>query len=150
MGRTTIEIPIKSNHVDEVLKIMAQTLEPLGYQQKIVDGETVWAKGDGVVIQMKCFGVSFADQLVILQSWMKDAVMGETALEGFMGAIPKKKMRGYLDQIRTKILAENQRWDSVGSVTTSTANSTARFCEKCGSPVRPGALFCTQCGNRVQ
>ena len=43
MSRTTIEVSMKTNNVDEVLHIITTKMESAGYQQKIVDGETVWA-----------------------------------------------------------------------------------------------------------
>lgn len=107
MKRTTIEVPMKTNNVDEVLRIMEMILGPSGYKQKIVDGETVWAKGDGVMMKMQCFGASFTGTSVLLQGWLKDAVTGESALEGFVGALPKKKMKGLLSQIQSTIMMRN-------------------------------------------
>lgn len=107
MSRTTIEVPMKTNNVDEVLRIVATTVEPSGYKQKIVDGETVWSKGDGVIMQMQCFGVTFSDRAVLIQGWMKDSVIGESALEGFFAKLPKRKMKKLLDHIQSVIIAKN-------------------------------------------
>lgn len=107
MKRTMIEVPMRTNNVDEVLRIMAMILEPSGYQRKMVDGESVWAKGDGVLMKMQCFGASFTGRSVLLQGWLKDAVTGESALEGFVAALPKKKMKGLLSQIQSTIMARN-------------------------------------------
>lgn len=105
MSRTIMEVPIKESSVDDVLHIIASILEPSGYKQKLLDGETIWAKGDGVMISMQCFGAVFTDHSVLLQGWMKDALLGESALEGWYGALVKKNMKKLLENIRLAIIA---------------------------------------------
>ena len=107
MSRTTVEVSLKTNNIDEVLRIIASKMEPAGYKQKIVDGETVWAKGDGVMIKMHCVGAVFTGKSVLIQGWMKDAITGESNLEGFVAMIPKKKMKGLIDEICTAIKIQN-------------------------------------------
>ena len=103
MSRTTIEVSLETNNINEVLHIIASKLEPAGYKQKIVDGENVWVKGDGVIIKMHCFGAVFTGKSVLIQGWMKDAITGESNLEGFVAMMPKKKMKGLIDEICTAI-----------------------------------------------
>ena len=103
MGRTTIEIPMKKNNVDEILRIIAMKMGSAGYQQKIVDGETVWAKGDGVMMKMQCVGAVFTGNSVMIQGWMKDAITGESNLEGFVAMLPKKKLKRLIDEICDEI-----------------------------------------------
>lgn len=107
MSRTTVEISMKTNQVDAVLHIIASKLEPCGYHQKLVDGETVWSKGDGVMIAMQCVGATFTENSVLIQGWMRDAITGESNLEGFVGMFPKKKLRGLINEICTIIAAQN-------------------------------------------
>lgn len=107
MSRTTIEVSMKTSSIDEVLHIFATKLEPAGFNQKIVDGETVWAKGDGVMIAMQCVKVVFTEKSVLIQGWMKDAVIGESKLEGFIGMLPKKKLKGLMDEIGQAIISKN-------------------------------------------
>lgn len=107
MGRTTIEIPMKTNNVDEVLQIVATKMESAGYQPKIVDGETVWSKGDGVVMKMQCVGAVFTGKSVVIQGWMKDAITGESDLEGFVAMLPKKKLKKLIDGIYDTIISKN-------------------------------------------
>lgn len=107
MSRTTIEVSMKTNKVDEVLHIIAAKLEPAGFKQKIVDGETVWAKGDGVMIAMQCVGVVFTEKSVLIQGWMRDAVLGESSLDGFVAIIPKKKLKGRIDEMREEVISRN-------------------------------------------
>lgn len=107
MSRTTIEIPMKTNNIDAVLHIVSTKMESAGYQQKIIDGETVWSKGDGVIGIMQCVGVVFAEKSLIIQGWMKDAVMGESDLEGFLAILPKKKLKKLIDAICNTIISDN-------------------------------------------
>lgn len=106
MSRTTIEVPMKTNKVDVVLGIISATLIGENYKQKIVDGETVWAKGDAF-LGMQCFGATFTDHSVVIQAWMREALVGEYDLEGFVAMFPKKKMKRLLDRIRLSILSRN-------------------------------------------
>lgn len=107
MSRTTIEVPMKTNNVDGVLQIIAMKMESVGYKQKIVDGETVWSKGDGVMMKMQCVGAVFTGKSVVIQGWMKDAVTGESNLEGFVAMLPKKKMKKLIDEIVNTIILNN-------------------------------------------
>lgn len=105
MARTTIEVPMQTHQVDLVLRIMEKALQPEGYVQKVVDGETVWTKGDGVFILSQCFTAIFTENSVILQGWTRDALLGESGLDGeFIGRVPKKKMKMLLGKIRAVII----------------------------------------------
>lgn len=106
MSRTTIEIPMKTNNVDEILRIIAMKMGTAGYQQKIVDGETVWVKGDGVIMKMQCVGAVFTENSVVIQGWMKDAITGESNLEGFVAMLPKKKLKRLIDEICDEITSK--------------------------------------------
>lgn len=106
MSRTTIEIPMNTDNVDEVLHIVAMKMESAGYQQKNIDGETVWSKGDGVMMKMQCVGVVFTGKSAIIQGWMKDAVTGESDLEGFVAMLPKKKLKKLIDEIYNIIISK--------------------------------------------
>ncbi|MCD7777864.1 MAG: hypothetical protein LUH47_05100 [Clostridiales bacterium] len=107
MSRTTIEVPMKTNNVNSVLEIISADLSPEKYSRKIVDGESVWAKGDAVIIKMQCFSAAFTGSSVLIQAWLKDALTGESDLNGFFGWIPKKRMKKHLENIKTEILLKN-------------------------------------------
>ena len=107
MSRTTIEIPMKTANVDEALRTVASIVVPAGYRQKILDGETVWCKGDGVVMVLQCFEAVFTGYSMILQAWIRDVYLGEQELEkGLNAAWQKKKMKKILADIQTTILAK--------------------------------------------
>lgn len=73
------------------------------YENKMIKGENVWAKGDGVIMLRQCFAISFSENSVLLQAWVSDAIAGESDLTGFMGKVPKKKMKGILSEIESRI-----------------------------------------------
>lgn len=105
MSRTTIEVSMKTNCVDEVLSIMGNVLEPHGYRQTKVNGQTAWVKGHtGIMTSEQYIGATFTGNSVLIQGWLKDMIMGEVALEGLMGLVIKKKMKGFMDEIRSSIL----------------------------------------------
>ncbi len=107
MSRTTIEVPMKTNSIDEVLRIVKTRLELDGFQEKIVDGDTLWVKGDGVIAKMQCVSTVFTVKSVVIQAWMKDAMTGESDLEGFVAMLPKKKLKKALEEISNAIYREN-------------------------------------------
>jgi len=107
VSRTIVEVPMKTNNVDEILHIISMKMEPAGYTKKIVDGEDVWTKGDGVMLKMQCVGAVFTGKSVLIQGWMKDAITGESNLEGFVAMLPKRKLKNLIDEIRTTIISRN-------------------------------------------
>lgn len=107
MSRTTVEVPMKTNNVDAVLHIIAAKLEPAGYQRKIVGGESVWAKGDSVIVKMQCVKAEFTGRSVLIQGWMKDAITGESNLDGFVAIFQKKKIKGLINEICTVVTSSN-------------------------------------------
>lgn len=105
MGRTVCEIPMCTNNVDAVLQIVGNILSGAGYSNKFVDGENVWCKGDGVMMKMQCFSVAFTGRSVLLNAWMKDAITGESNLDGFVAIIPKRKMKQLMENIKQTIIS---------------------------------------------
>lgn len=102
MARTIIEIALK-HEVDFTQDVIKKIFSKYKYQNKIVKGEDVWTKGDGVITVMQCFGYSFTENSLILQGWTRDALLGESALEGFMGMAVKKKMKSIMKEIEQSI-----------------------------------------------
>ena len=105
MARTILEIPTQNKNLDQVGYIITSILMRYGYQNKIVKGENMWIKGDGIIMKMGCFSYFFTENTVVIQSWMKDALTGESDLTGFVAAVPKKKMMRILDEIRGNIMS---------------------------------------------
>lgn len=97
--RTTVEIPLNGKSVDAVLQIIERKMSANNFQKKLLAGEEVWLKGDGVITLLQCFAVCFKENSILLQGWVKDAMTGEAELKGFVGSIPKKKMRNIIDEI---------------------------------------------------
>ena len=103
MSRTIIEVTCGRKSIDEIEKIIINTVSKNKYVNKIVNGENIWVKGDSVITLMLCFTYSFTDTTVILQGWTKDAILGESELKGFMGGLPKKAAKKMMTQISNEI-----------------------------------------------
>lgn len=79
-----------------------------GYEYREFEGEKVFKKGKGLMTGPTFIRLSCSGDLVRLEAWMKMAILpgvyvGETDLDGFMGAAAKgplitrvKKIEGYL------------------------------------------------------
>ncbi len=106
MSRSIFKIPMNRKSVEEVLCIIEEILQPAGYSEKIVDGESIWVKGDGVVIKMQCLTAVFTDDTVFIQGWTKDALLGEAALDKMRVQFPKKNLKALIDDIQYAILME--------------------------------------------
>lgn len=107
MSRTIIEVPMKTHNVDLVLSIIDKIARSYGFNPKTIDGETVWGKGDGVVVKMQFISAAFTDHSVLLSGWTRDIVTGESDLEGFAAIIPKRKMKKMISDIQQTII-QNQ------------------------------------------
>lgn len=103
MSRTTFEISMNTKSVDEVLQIIKNILKPEGYNEKIVDGEKVWVKGDGVLMKMQCLTTVFTETSVFIQGWTKDAILGEMALGKIKLNFPRKNLEALIDDIKSSL-----------------------------------------------
>lgn len=103
MARTSIEIFMGNNKIDDITAIVSEIVKQNGYSEKLVNNEQVWAKGDGVLVKMQCFSLSFKANSFVLEGWMKDALTGESDLTGFVAMLPKKKMLNIMDQIKNAV-----------------------------------------------
>ena len=100
MSRTTVEVAIPSGKVDKVLAMVAAELEPSGFRQKIVDGETVWAKEEFGSSNIVCFAVVFSGASAIIQGWYKRAFLGEVELVAFQKRFMKRILRDLQEEIQ--------------------------------------------------
>lgn len=104
MARTIATIQHGANiDANAVMEEWSRILTREGYEQKLVKGEQCWSKGDGVLLQRQNFGIVFGENEIVLQAWMGDAILGESDLSGFIGKVPKKKMKKLLDEIDSAI-----------------------------------------------
>lgn len=104
MPRTNITIRVTKDYdVDAVQNIFSRIVASNGYKEKIIKGEQCWSKGDGVVLKQQNFGIIFSKTEITLQGWLGDAITGESNLDGFVGMLPKKKMKKILEEARLAI-----------------------------------------------
>lgn len=101
MSRTIsgdIKLGIRS--VDEVYRTFSMIMTQNGYENKLVNGENVWSKGDGIIEPRQCFSIIFSENSVVIQGWLQTPG-GERDLYsgGILGIIPKKEMRGVFEAV---------------------------------------------------
>lgn len=97
--RTTTEVPMQTKDTAEVLRIYQTVLEPQGYTLQEVEGEKVWTKGNEKTTGMQCVGAVFTGKSVLIQGWIRDTIVGESALNGIGGMVPKKAQKELLEKI---------------------------------------------------
>ena len=101
MSRTRYEVQIAD--ASSALKAMENILSQKKFEKKLINSEPVYVKGDGLLSPMQCIGVSFGDKVIILEGWIKDPIMGESELKGFVSMAPKKSLKGTLNTVMTAI-----------------------------------------------
>lgn len=99
MSRTRYEVPVAD--ASSALKAMENILFQKKFEKKLINSESVYVKGDGIISPMQCVGVSLGDKVIILEGWIKDPIMGESELKGFVSMVPKKSLKGTLDTVIT-------------------------------------------------
>lgn len=91
--RTTVKIPMQTDRVQTVQQVVKRVLEPEGYEQQTIGGETIWVKGNGTDLVSQRFKIFFAEKLFVIQGWTEDAFLGEMNLSGASeGKEPEKGM----------------------------------------------------------
>lgn len=103
MSRTTVRIPIIGRDINKIMDTINDQTRAAGYQKKVIDGELVWAKGDGVFEAVGSIGAFFTEDAVIVQGWIKDAIAGELALNGFLASRSKEQVKALMDLICSRI-----------------------------------------------
>lgn len=96
-----------------------------GYKYEVLDGESVFRKGDGVWVVARYLKISYAPDAVRVQAWINNTGM-EMGLDGFYGSAVKKKLRKLVEQVEA-ILSE----PAVDFVPAAVERS--NFCMVCGS-----------------
>ncbi len=102
MARVIKKIKL-TRSVDETVRIVENILTRHKYKNKLFKGENIWSKGDGVIIVMSCFAFSFSEDEIIIQAWIRDAVTGESDLEGFKAIAVKRKAKAILNEIENSL-----------------------------------------------
>lgn len=97
--RTTTEVPMQTKDTAEVLRIYQMVLEPQGYMLQEIEGEKVWTKGNEKITGMQCVGAVFTGKSVLIQGWIRDTIVGESALSGVGGMVPKKAQKELIEKI---------------------------------------------------
>lgn len=114
MARTTVALKLNTVSIDEVIRVINSVMVKNGFENKIVRGEDVWTKGDGVIVAMSCIAYSFTETEVVIQAWLRDALLGESDLSGsFIGRLPKEQMKKMIQEIRIMLQNVDQMGGNV-------------------------------------
>jgi len=184
MARESIPLPrIPRERMDDVLRAVQQYLLDEGFFLTDYKGETVYKKGTGTAQAMQFVKVEQQGERLMLEAWLR-AGMGkayigkEMALQGALGAIPKKILRDRVEKLQwvvSLVLSgngpdgaadpsagafaqpkvpeapkkEEPRVEPVKEAPKAASAAAANFCAECGAKLKPGAKFCTQCGAKV-
>lgn len=105
MKRSVYEMPLRTNNTNEVLWIIENKMSAAGFAKKMINGEIVWSKGDGVIMQTQCIGIYFTNGSIMFQGWTIDFILGEADLDGYVGCVIKKKMKRLIQDIMNEIAA---------------------------------------------
>lgn len=100
--RTILEVPMQTNHVDEVLELCNTVLPSSMNKQKKFGGEMVWVYGSVNHKPHLCIGAVFSKDSVLLQGWRVNR-LGEYALVEFSN----RAQRELLDKMSAMIRARN-------------------------------------------
>lgn len=108
MSRTTVEIPINTDYIDDVLYVIDDILKKNKYSEKLLDGEVVWLKGDGVKQALQCFTVAFTGHSVQIQGWITGMWSQETKIDGggIWGYFPRKTMLPIMEKLYSTIASQ--------------------------------------------
>jgi hypothetical protein len=98
-------------HVQDGATAVAQLTDILTAQgfSRTADGrETVWKKGMGLLMGPQYIQFTSEGPQITLHAWVKFAILpglyvGEMGLTGFLGALPKRKLKDRVDHIRTTL-----------------------------------------------
>lgn len=91
--RTTVRLPMQTNQINIVRKVIEKILEPEGYEQRTAGGKVIWVKEDASGMFSQRFQMSFGEKCLIVQGWTEDIFLGESNLDGArIGQEPQKGM----------------------------------------------------------
>ena len=140
-----------------------------GYEYIQYENENVYKKGKGLAMGPTFFKISYQNNAVYLEAWLKFAVLpgvyaGESGLDGLMGAAvkgPLKQRFAYIELMIRQYAGDPAPGaaypvpdaayppPSAAAYPPPVQPGPGGFCACCGTPLEPGAAFCTNCGNAV-
>lgn len=96
MSRTIITLESTNPAREE--QIIREILAMNDYEEKLKNNERYFQNGVGLLVAPKFIKYSFNGDKLILEGWVKNfAIMGESKLDGAMGAVPKRSCKAVLD-----------------------------------------------------
>ena len=126
-----------------------------GYEYIQYQNENVYKKGKGLAMGPTFFKISYQNNAVYLEAWLKFAALpgvyaGESGLDGLTGAAvkgPLKKRFAYIESMIRQYAGGPA--PGAAAYPPPVQPGPNRFCVHCGTPLEPDSAFCTNCGNAV-
>ena len=106
-NRTSVTIAMNTNQINDVIQLVAGKLEYAGYRQKILDGETVWIKGDGAAEILQCIQLMFTEKSAVIQAWTTGVLAKEADLEGNWSKPIRQQMKNIIGELCREIRLRN-------------------------------------------
>ncbi len=86
------------DHEEVSFQKIRKFLESKKYRYKVVDGETLFQKGDGVWVAPSFVKITYAGGFVRVEAWI-NAMGAEMDLEGFVGSASKKPLKKIVGEV---------------------------------------------------
>ncbi len=170
MGRYSKDFSM-SGTPEEMYGRLRDYLRTQGYEETVYKGEKLLKKPDTFTTGPIFFKVTFLRDGMRIESWMKRAFLpggayvGEIAPNEVQGWAVKGAWKSCLEQIEKMFALPPaaaplaQAAFSVSGTAASNAQIARQvpvrgsepdsFCTACGAALKPGAVFCGKCGNRI-
>ena len=99
MARYSNVLPMVDWKASSFAKVKAY-LESKKFSYKVVDGESVFQKGDGIWVAPSFVKVTYAGGMIRLEAWI-NGMGAEMDLEGFVGYASKKPMKKIVQEVES-------------------------------------------------
>lgn len=153
MARYRKDFPLTTSP-DAIFQTVYQYLIFEGYEYLQYDHENVFKKGHGLMTGPTFLKLSFSENAVRLEAWMKYALLpgvyvGEIGLTSFIGAAVKGPLKRRVAQIE-EILAQYAATPAATYEAQATPDQPEYFfCTNCGTKLPQGTAFCPNCGHKT-
>lgn len=94
---------------NDVIRTVTDYMAKEGFRKISQNGEEVWKKGFGLLLGPQFLKIEPLDKKIHIEGWIKFAILpgvyvGEMGTEGFIGVIPKRKLKTRVEQIEKMLV----------------------------------------------
>lgn len=103
MSRYQKDIITKKRPAD-IKKIVGGFMAREGFDKVVYEGRETWKKGQGFMISPQFIIIDVENGVIHLEAWIRFALLpglyfGELGTEGYLGAVPKRKLKARLEEL---------------------------------------------------